>query len=232
MINIDLKSFTEYFFKSPIYAFQKENFLNKINKVSDKYILEAKNNNKILIDREKTWGKKISKQKKDHGLVYHSKSLINETEFLEFNNFVIDISKNILDIQGFDLTNYTLYFTELWVQEFSKTGGGNHNTHIHSDNHISGFYFLKCSDKTSFPIFHDPRPGAVMTKLPQKNTQNITIVSDMINYKPTPGTFVFFNSYLPHEFPVDNGIDNFRFVHFNIQAIKNEILNKDLTKSK
>jgi len=27
-----------------------------------------------------------------------------------------------------------------------------------------------------------------------------------------------FNSYLPHEFKVDSGIDAFRFIHFNIKA--------------
>ena len=33
-----------------------------------------------------------------------------------------------------------------------------------------------------------------------------------------PGTLLMFNSYLPHEFKVDNGIDAFRFIHFNIKA--------------
>ena len=46
------------------------------------------------------------------------------------------------------------------------------DTHVHWDNHISGFYFLKCSDKTSYPIFHDPRAG-MMTKLPQKDKNKI-----------------------------------------------------------
>ena len=48
-------------------------------------------------------------------------------------------------------------FSELWVPEFSKKGGGHHSAHIHWNQHVSGFYFLKCSDKTSYPIFHNQR---------------------------------------------------------------------------
>ena len=36
--------------------------------------------------------------------------------------------------------------------------------------------FLKCSEKTSYPIFHDPRPGAEMTKLFMKDQSKITLV--------------------------------------------------------
>jgi hypothetical protein len=92
---------------------------------------------------------------------------------------------------------------------------------VHYDNHISGFYFLKCSEKTSYPIFHDPRHGAMMTKLPQKDMSKINIMSDAVNYKPIPGTLMFFPSYVPHEFVFDDGIEPFRFIHFNLQAIKN-----------
>jgi hypothetical protein len=35
-----------------------------------------------------------------------------------------------------------------------------------------------------------------------------------------PGTFVFFNSYLTHQYALDAGIDPFRFVHFNIQCFR------------
>ena len=119
-----------------------------------------------------------------------------------------------------------MFFTEFWVQEFSKNGGGHHNTHIHPNSHISGFYFLKCSEKTSYPMFHDPRPGALMTKLPLKDDSQISLAQDIINYKPTPGTMIFFNSYMPHEYTVDDGIEPFRFIHFNIQAIRNEMIEK------
>ena len=67
------------------------------------------------------------------------------------------------------MSKYQTIFTEMWVQEFSKKGGGGHHSaHHHWNQHVSGFYFLKASDKTSMPIFYDPRQGARMTKLYQK----------------------------------------------------------------
>ena len=96
------------------------------------------------------------------------------------------------------MSNYTMFFTECWVQEFSKNGGGHHNTHIHADNHISGFYYLKCSPTTSIPVFHDPRPGALMTGLKQKDRSKISYANESVHYLPKPGTLIFFNSFMPH----------------------------------
>jgi hypothetical protein len=114
----------------------------------------------------------------------------------------------------------------MWAQEFAKNGGGHHDTHVHYNNHVSGFYFLKCSDKTSYPIFHDPRQGAVMTKLPLKDPQTISPGLEAVNFKVTPGTMIFFNSYMPHQYAVDHGKEPFRFIHWNIQAIPNVVFKK------
>ena len=138
-----------------------------------------------------------------------------------FNKFILNTAKNILDAQGFDLTNHKLKYTEMWVQEFTRAGGGHHDTHIHWNNHISGFYFLKCSDKTAQPIFHDPRPGKMMIQLPEKEEDKITYASSKMVLKPKPGSLIMFNSFLPHQFPFDLGVEPFRFIHFNIQALPN-----------
>jgi len=69
-------------------------------------------------------------------------------------------------------------------------------------------------------VFHDPRPAKRVTQLPLINEKEITLGSDKIFYKVTPGTFLFFPSYLEHEFIPDLGIDPFRFIHFNVQAIR------------
>ena len=42
------------------------------------------------------------------------------------------------------------------------------------------------------------------------------------------GTFMFFNSYLEHEFSVDHGLEPFRFIHFNLQAIPKQLINNDI----
>jgi uncharacterized protein (TIGR02466 family) len=205
------------FFSSCVYVEENNFWLDSLNKLSDPYINEAVENNKKLFINNK-----------DFGLVHHSRALMNDSNFLEFIKFISKKSYSILDEQGYDLKDYLLTLSELWVQEFSKEGGGHHSIHTHWNGHISGFYFLKCSDNTSYPIFHDPRPGKMMIQLPEKNKDDITEASEKIIFKPKPGTFVFFNSYLGHEFEVDHGIEPFRFIHFNLQAVPKQLVHNDI----
>jgi hypothetical protein len=112
----------------------------------------------------------------------------------------------------------------MWVQEFSKKGGGGHSAHIHMNQHVSGFYFLKCSDKTSYPIFHDPKTGARSTKLRLKpELKGIFYGTEQVHFRPKPGTLIIFPGYLEHEYAVDHGKEPFRFIHWNITAIPKEM---------
>jgi uncharacterized protein (TIGR02466 family) len=195
-------------FENTIYLFEKIEWVDNLNKITNSYIEDKKQD---------------SKKVNLFGEVYHSNSLIEDVNFTDFINFINENSHNILIQQGYDLSNFLLATTELWVQEFSNKGGGYHSPHVHWNGHISGFYFLKCSDKTSFPVFHDPRPGRMMNLLPEKNQCIITSASSSVNLKPKPGTFIFFNSHLQHEFVVDQGIEPFRFIHFNIRAFPKQL---------
>jgi uncharacterized protein (TIGR02466 family) len=208
------------YFSSPIYSIEIPEWVDHANKVCDKYIKDARKNNvKVIKEREKKLGKKIG----DHGMSYHSKSLVGDPDLKELQEYIGVTSWNVLDHMGYDLTNYELFWTEFWVQEFGDKGGGHHEGHIHYDSHISGFYFLKCSDKTSMPVFHDPRPAKLMTQLPLKNETEITLGAHQIHYKPKPGTMMFFPSYMEHQYVVDNGVEPFRFLHFNLQAVRKMI---------
>ena len=200
------------YFKTDLYLMYKPELILDIDKICDTYIKNAQIEAGLP-------------EKDDFGMVYHSTNeLLNKPEMEPFVNFCSQSACEILDSQGYDISGYTPFFTDCWVQEFSKNGGGSHRIHIHENSHISGFYYLKCSENTSFPVFHDPKVGALQLSLPEKNVQVATIASKAVYYKPTPGTFIFFNSYLPHEYSPDAGIDDFRFIHFNIQFIRNEIL--------
>jgi hypothetical protein len=59
-------------------------------------------------------------------------------------------------------------------------------------------------------------------------TARCRLTTEKISLKPKPGTFIFFNSYLGHEFPVDHGIEPFRFIHFNIQAVPKQLINNNI----
>jgi hypothetical protein len=63
-----------------------------------------------------------------------------------------------------------------------------------------------------------------MMKLPEKDSKQVTMANDKINYTPKPGTLIFIPAYLEHEYGVDDGKEEFRFIHFNLQAVRNEII--------
>jgi len=202
---------TEYF-KTPIWIEDKPEFVKSLNKASNQYIKDAKK-------REKEFIKKHG----DFGRSYHSTPLTMDNNFLDFRNYVGQKSWEFLDWCGFDMQQYTTMFSELWVQEFAKNGGGHHSAHIHWNQHVSGFYFLKCSDKTSYPIFHEPRTGARATKLKMKPGNGIFHGTELVHFKPKPGTLIIFPGYMEHEYAVDFGVEPFRFIHWNIQAVPKEM---------
>lgn len=217
---------TDWYFNTPVYLIEKPEWLPSAIKATDKYIKASeKTNQKVLKERKKWLGNKDYLKVKDHGMSYHSTPLNGDPGLKELEAYIGVTSHNLLDEWGYNMDQYTMFFTEFWVQEFSKNGGGHHDTHVHWDNHISGFYFLKASDKTSMPVMADPRAGAMMTKLPQKDGSKVSMMSDQIHYKPKPGMLMFFPAYVPHQFSVDDGVDDFRFIHFNLQAVRNIIVN-------
>ena len=203
------------YFNTALWSEQKPEFVKSLIKASDKYIKIARN-----FPEAKAHIKKFG----DFGRSYHSTPLTKDNNFRDFTNYVGQKSWEYLDDQGFDMKEYTTMFTELWVQEFAKKGGGHHSAHVHWNQHVSGFYFLKASDKTSFPVFHEPRTGARATKLKLKpEIKNIVNGTELVHFKPQPGTLLIFPGYLEHEFAIDFGIEPFRFIHWNIQAVPKEM---------
>ena len=133
---------------------EDKDFMVACNEHTDKAINEAKES---IEDRHKLFNADI----KDHGMSYHSgPELYKEDRLGEFELLIRNTGKNILEDQGFDLSNHIIDYTEMWIQKFASQGGGQ------------------------------------------------------------PGTLLLFNSWLPHQFSVDNGVDPFRFIHFNLQARK------------
>ena len=205
------------YFKTPIWIEQLSKWVKPLNKICDVYINEAKDLNKDKIKEQKG---------SDFGIVHHSHDLSNRSEIKEYTDYIGNKSWEFLDWMGYDLKDHTLVFTSLWAQEFPKDGGGNHNAHIHSNNHVSGFFYLKVDKDGSYPVFHDPRPAALSSALPQKNKEAITYASESFHWKPEPGTLIIMPAYLNHEYVVSKD-DPFRFIHFNLQAIENRFFKNE-----
>ena len=121
--------FINNYFWTSIWWEQKSEFVKSLNKSSNKYIKEAKKEKKYI----KEYG--------DFGKSFHSTHLLQDNDFLDFRNYIGQKSWEYLDHQGYDMSQYTTMFSEMWVQEFAKKGGGHHAAHIHWNQHVSGFYF-------------------------------------------------------------------------------------------
>jgi len=148
--------------------------------------------------------------------VYQTDNLQLEPNLKYLQEFIIQSSAAILEDQGYDLSKHELYFEEMWAQEVHTYG--HHSTHVHGNCHISGFYFLECPEDGIYPLFYYPRPGKIITDLPEKDISKITTASQTCNYKPTPGMFMFFNSWLPHSFQLNASNSPCKFIHFNVAA--------------
>jgi|TARA_R100000329_G_scaffold128955_1_gene107805 uncharacterized protein (TIGR02466 family) len=194
-----------HYFKTPLFTGVEKSFLADLIKATDPHIEEAR------------------KRKKDlFGMSHHSNVLYNDKKFDEFIKYISMISTDFMEMQGYKTEIYKPTLNELWVQEFTKKGGGHHGTHTHYNQHVSGFYFLKCSEDTSFPIFHDPRAGSLMCRLEERKPLEVTDSSPFIHCKVEPGSIIIFPGYLPHEFSLDSGKDSFRFIHWNFQFLPKE----------
>ena len=199
--------FKHEYFSSPIYHEDKTEWLEKLDKLCDPYIKTSRGLHQV---------------QDEIGAVYHSTFLYIDPEFKFFHDYVLNKSHWLLDDMGYDVNLYDLIFTQSWVQEFSFNGCGHHWFHTHSNNHVSGFYFLKSSPKTSKPMFQDPRVAHAALKLKEKDASTITNSNDLVNYEPFRGRFIFFPAYLSHLYMVDHGIEPFRFIHFNIRAVEKQ----------
>jgi len=204
------------YFSTPVFSTNYFEHVKKLNKLCDPYIKNMRQKNIKDIKKSNDIPKRLQK---DFGMSHHSVDLKNDPNFKFLIDLIIEHSNHFIENSGFNVKDKKLLMTELWAQEFAKLGGGHHSTHAHWNQHVSGFYFLKCSELTSFPRFYDPRAGAVMTKLPQTHVDNVTSATDIVHYKVKPGDMIIFPGYLLHEFSVDHGIEPFRFIHWNIQYV-------------
>jgi len=192
----------EHIFSNPIIIDHRPEFLPEADKASTPIINNIK--------------KQYKKDKRPIPNSYHSNNMWNVPGYKNLTNYVLQKSFDIMTSWGYKTKGMIPMLSELWVQEFPKEGGF-HDEHIHSNNHVSGFYFLRCSPKTSHPVFHDPRFTKRMTDLREEDKNKITQASQRIHFNVKPGDFLFFPSYMPHSYVHHKGEEIFRFVHFNMQ---------------
>ena len=120
-----------------------------------------------------------------------SADLHKQKEFKEFAELVILTSKEILNILKYDVEDIVI--TDMWATVLKS--GENHPAHTHSNNFLSGVYYLHSTQGASL-MFRDPRPAADVI-LP-KIKESIIANASLLSYASKQNRAIFFPSWLPH----------------------------------
>ena len=140
-----------------------------------------------------------------------SANLHKQKEFREFTELVVSTSKEILDKLKYDVEDIVI--TDMWANVLKS--GENHPAHTHSNNFLSGVYYLHSSQGASI-MFRDPRPAAdVIT--PRKKETNVTNAS-LLRYASKQNRAIFFPSWLQHWVEPNKSTNNRISIAWNIQV--------------
>jgi uncharacterized protein (TIGR02466 family) len=178
----------------PTNLFLIEEFYHSDTNVMKKYIFDLWENR----DYDNRWQTK-------------SANLQKQKEFKEFTELVISTSKEILDKLKYDVEDIVI--TDMWANVLKS--GENHPAHTHSNNFLSGVYYLHSSQGASI-MFRDPRPAAdVIT--PRKKETNVTNAS-LLRYASKQNRAIFFPSWLQHWVEPNKSTNNRISIAWNIQV--------------
>lgn len=191
----------EHYFLTPVYLVDRPEFVDVVNEVSEEHL------------------GKVRQTVVENPLypVCMSTSYHNDPRLADFCQFIGEAAWAILDQQGYDMSRFTVGFSEMWTQEHHRQSSMEQHVHGYGAQ-IVGFYFLEVPENSSRVVFHDPRVSKVMIDLPQKDIGAATIASQMINFEPRVGLTIFSNSWLPHSFTRNASDKPIKFVHFNLHA--------------
>ena len=186
-----------HYFTSPIYKFDKPEFLKIASKVCNENFAEVKKTTKL----------------NDIYPLYNTGPLHGDERLNGLVNYVLETSWNILNDQGYNMDLYRMEMYDFWCQEHHYRSG--HEKHFHNSV-ISGFYFIDTPPEGCRLIIHEPRSTKEFVSLIERDPSQATYASNMINFVPETGSVIFTNSWLPHSFTRNLSKKPFRMIHFNV----------------
>ena len=116
--------------------------------------------------------------------------------FINLTKTITDVTEAILKEQEY---MGKVEITNMWGNILRPQSQRAHAPHSHSNNFLSGVFYLKTSSNTSPIQFFDPRPQSSVLK-PRKSGFN-TLNSDMAEFQSETGWGVVFPSWLVHWVP-------------------------------
>lgn len=188
-------------FGTPIFRTDLSNYLNHMQNLFDMH---------IKINREKFGVNPIYP-------VVMTDDLSRSSETTEFCTHIARLGWEALDAQGYDMRSYTVFVNALWGQEHHKTSGMDRHSHYYNTM-LSGFFFIKVPENSSRILFYDPRDVKTFASLPEKNENEATPASNVINYLPYEGELYITPSWLHHSFVKNFNDTPFKFLHFGLSV--------------
>ena len=135
----------------------------------------------------------ITARKKNHG--YHTgDDLHTMSYFANFRDEVLNVNKTYMEDLKYEYDK--LEITGMWANKLQV--GEAHPPHTHSNNFLSGVYYLKASGETAPIQFFDPRPQANVLR---PRNEPIWENSSMLQFNSVTGMGFIFPAWLMHWVP-------------------------------
>ncbi len=135
----------------------------------------------------------ITARKKNHG--YHTEDVLHTISyFANFRDEVLNVNKTYMEDLKYEYDK--LEITGMWANKLQV--GEAHPPHTHSNNFLSGVYYLKASGETAPIQFFDPRPQANVLR---PRNEPIWENSSMLQFNSITGFGFIFPAWLLHWVP-------------------------------
>lgn len=180
-----------YYFPTIIYRDERPEWVDYINKISDKYFLET------------------------DFVLNQTRCMKDELNLKFFIEYLLTSSENVLKRQGYFTEKYDFCLNTIWGQEIRSSGGT--NVHLHKNSQLCGWYFLEAPEKGSYPIYYDTRSNKQMIELDFMQEEEITNATSMIHFNNViPGTVLLSNSWVQHQLSINMSEKMTKVIHFII----------------
>ena len=123
---------------------------------------------------------------------------------------VLELGKVYLDNLKYEYEE--MYITGMWSNILKP--GETHSPHTHSNNLLSGVFYLQSNDNSPAITFIDPRPQASV--LQPQQTEYTKDNGTLYFYPAKVNRMVLFPSWLQHYVPKNNSNENRISIAFNV----------------
>ena len=125
------------------------------------------------------------------------------------SNKALELSKKYIDELKYEYED--LYITDMWSNVLRI--GETHRPHTHSNNLVSGIFYIQCNDDSPAINFIDPRPQTTVLQPQQKEYTKENSTTWQVPAKIN--RMVLFPSWLQHYVPKNNSYDRIS-ISFNV----------------